>query len=166
MASMNIRLMTYFTIVSIIGTLGNGVILWAYGNRWNSSKSTSVIFILILACVDLWTCLIVVPTIAIMEYRDFDAPTIICRFYSFSKNLIIISSFIMSFIALDRLLNIALPHYKLLNPRRVKVSDQHTFVHTFSGRIQCQISLSWFSKLFAKISALKFVIHCDFPMPV
>ena len=123
MPSVNIRLMTYFTIVSIIGTLGNGVILLAYGNRWNSSKSTSVIFILILACVDLWTCLIVVPTIAIMEYRDFDAPTIICRFYSFSKNLIIISSFIMSFIALDRFLNIALPHYRLLNPRRVKVSD-------------------------------------------
>jgi tellurite resistance protein TehA-like permease len=124
MTSMNIRLMTYFTFVSIIGTLGNGVILLAYGNRWNSSKSTSVIFILILACVDLWTCLIVVPTIAIMEYRDFDAPTLICRFYSFSKNLIIISSFIMSFIALDRFLNIALPHYRLLNPRRVKVSNK------------------------------------------
>jgi hypothetical protein len=118
----NISLMIYLIIVAIIGTLGNGVILLAYGNRWNSSKSTSVIFILILACVDLWTCLIVVPTIAIMEYREFDVPTPICRFYSFSKNLIIISSFIMSFIALDRFLNIALPHYRLLNPRRVKVS--------------------------------------------
>ncbi|CAF3401389.1 unnamed protein product [Rotaria socialis] len=117
----NISLITYFTLVSVIGTLGNGVILLAYGNRWNSSKSTSVIFILILACVDLWTCLIVVPAIAIMEYRDFDVPTAICRFYSFSKNLIIISSFIMSFIALDRFLNIAVPHYRLLNPRRVKV---------------------------------------------
>ncbi|CAF2065458.1 unnamed protein product, partial [Rotaria magnacalcarata] len=116
----NISLITYFTLVSVIGTLGNGVILLAYGNRWNSSKSTSVIFILILACVDLWTCLIVVPAIAIMEYRDFDVPTAICRFYSFSKNLIIISSFIMSFIALDRFLNIAVPHYRLLNPRRVK----------------------------------------------
>ncbi|CAF2150232.1 unnamed protein product [Rotaria magnacalcarata] len=118
----NISLITYFTLVSVIGTLGNGVILLAYGNRWNSSKSTSVIFILILACVDLWTCLIVVPAIAIMEYRDFDVPTAICRFYSFSKNLIIISSFIMSFIALDRFLNIAVPHYRLLNPRRVKLS--------------------------------------------
>jgi hypothetical protein len=115
--------MTYLIFVAIIGTLGNGVILLAYGNRWNSSKSTSVIFILILACVDLWTCLIVVPTIAIMEYREFDVPTTICRFYSFSKNLIIISSFIMSFIALDRFLNIALPHHRLLNPRRVKVSN-------------------------------------------
>ncbi len=119
----NISLMTYLIFVSIIGTLGNGVILLAYGNRWNSSKSTSVIFILILACVDLWTCLIVVPTIAIMEYREFDVPTPICRFYSFSKNLIIISSFIMSFIAFDRFLNIALPHHRLLNPRRVKVSN-------------------------------------------
>ncbi|CAF1176053.1 unnamed protein product [Rotaria sordida] len=115
-----ISLTIYFTLVSIIGTLGNGVILLAYGNRWNSSRSTSVIFILILACVDLWTCLIVVPTIAIMEYRDFDVPTPICRFYSFSKNLIIISSFIMSFIALDRFLTIAIPHHRLLNPRRVK----------------------------------------------
>jgi hypothetical protein len=119
---MNISLMIYFALVSLIGTFGNGIILLAYGNRWNSSKSTSVIFILILACVDLWTCLIVVPTIAIMEHRDFDVPTPICRFYSFSKNLIIISSFIMSFIALDRFLNIALPHFRLLNPRRVKVS--------------------------------------------
>jgi hypothetical protein len=114
--------MTYLTLVSVIGTLGNGVILLAYGNRWNSSKSTSVIFILILACVDLWTCLIVVPTIAIMEYREFEVPTLLCRFYSFSKILIIISSLIMSFIALDRFLNITLPHYRLLNPRRVKVS--------------------------------------------
>ena len=119
----NISLMTYLTLVAIIGTLGNGVILLAYGNRWNSSKSTSVIFILILACVDLWTCLVVVPAIVIMEYREFDVPTPICRFYSFSKNLIIISSFIMLFIAFDRFLNIALPHYRLLNPRRVKVSD-------------------------------------------
>lgn len=120
----NISLMTYLILVAIIGTLGNGVILLAYGNRWNSSKSTSVVFILVLSCVDLWTCLIVVPTIAIMEHRDFDVPTLICRFYSFSKNLIIISSFIMSFIAFDRFLNIALPHYRLLNPRRVKVSGQ------------------------------------------
>src|SRR5689334_14250140 len=119
-----ISLMIYFTLISIIGTLGNGVILLAYGNRWNSSKSTSIIFILILACVDLWTCLIVVPTIAIMEYRDFDVPTPLCRFYSFSKILIIISSLIMSFIALDRFLNIALPHHRLLNPRRVKVSNK------------------------------------------
>ncbi|CAF3533540.1 unnamed protein product [Adineta steineri] len=116
----NIGLMIYFALVAFIGTLGNGIILLAYGNRWNSSKSTSVIFILILACVDLWTCLVVVPTIAIMEYREFEVPTPLCRFYSFSKILIIISSLIMSFIALDRFLNIAVPHYRLLNPRRVK----------------------------------------------
>ncbi len=120
----NIGLLVYFTVVSLIGTLGNGIILLAYGNRWNSSRSTSVIFILILACVDLWTCLIVVPTIAIMEYRDFQVPTLLCRFYSFSKVLIITSSLIMSFIALDRFLNIAVPHYRLLNPRRVKVSEK------------------------------------------
>jgi 7 transmembrane receptor (rhodopsin family) len=118
----NLGLMAYFVLVASIGTLGNGIILLAYGNRWNSSKSTSVIFILILACVDLWTCLIVVPTIAVMEYRDYEVTTLFCRFYSFSKILIIISSLIMSFIALDRFLNIALPHYRLLNPRRVKVS--------------------------------------------
>ncbi|CAF2991050.1 unnamed protein product [Rotaria sp. Silwood2] len=116
----NISLMIYFALVSLIGTLGNGVILFAYGNRWNSSKSTSVIFILILACVDLWTCLIVVPNIAIMEYREFEVPTPLCRFYSFSKILIIISSLIMSFIALDRFLNIVAPHHRLLNPCRVK----------------------------------------------
>ena len=127
----NISLLAYLTVVALIGTLGNGVILLAYGNRWNSAKSTSVIFILILACVDLWTCLIVVPTIAIMEYREFVVPTPICRFYSFSKNLIIISSFIMSFIALDRFLNIALPHYRLLNPRRVKVSKFTLYLHLY-----------------------------------
>jgi hypothetical protein len=120
----NISLLIYFTLVSVIGTFGNGIILLAYGNRWNSSKSTSVIFILILACVDLWTCLIVVPTIAIMEYRDFEVPTLLCRFYSFSKILIIISSLIMSFIAFDRFLNIAVPHYRLVNPPRVKVSQK------------------------------------------
>ena len=120
----NICLMIYFALVSLIGTLGNGIILLAYGNRWNSSKSTSVIFILILACVDLWTCLIVIPTIAIMEYREFEVPTLLCRFYSFSKILIITSSLIMSFIALDRFLNIAIPHRRLLNPRRVKVSNE------------------------------------------
>ncbi|CAF1630621.1 unnamed protein product [Rotaria magnacalcarata] len=116
----NLGLMIYFALVSLIGTLGNGIILLAYGNRWNSSKSTSVIFILILACVDLWTCLIVVPTIAVMEHNMFEVSTPLCRFYSFSKILIIISSFIMSFIALDRFLNIAAPHYQLLNPFRVK----------------------------------------------
>ena len=120
----NIGLMIYFAFVSFVGTLGNGIILLAYGNRWNSSKSTSIIFILILACVDLWTCLIVVPSIAIMEYHDFEVSTTLCRFYSFSKTLIITSSLIMSFIALDRFLNIAAPHHRLLNPCRVKVSDK------------------------------------------
>lgn len=120
----NIVLMIYFALVSLIGTIGNGMILLAYGNRWNSSRSTSVVFILLLACFDLWTCLIVVPTFALMEYREFDVPTLICRFYSFSKSLIISSSLIMSFIALDRFLNIAVPHHRLLNPRRVKVSSQ------------------------------------------
>ena len=117
----NIGLMIYFILVSLFGTFGNGIILFAYGNRWNSSKSTSVVFIVILACFDLWTCLIVAPTFAIMEYREFEVPTLLCRFYSFSKNLIISSSLIMSFIAFDRFLNIAVPHYRLLNPRRVKV---------------------------------------------
>lgn len=117
----NIPLMTYFVLVSLIGTIGNGIILLAYGNRLNSSKSTSIVFIVILACVDLWTCLIVVPSIAYMEYRDFVVPNVMCRFYLFSKSLITISSLIMSFIALDRFLNIAVPHYRLLNPRRVKV---------------------------------------------
>jgi hypothetical protein len=119
----NIGLMIYFTLVSLLGTLGNGIILLAYGNRWNSAKSTSVVFILILACFDLWTCLIVAPTFGIMEYREFEVPTLICRFYSFSKSLIISSSLIMSFIAFDRFLNIAVPHYRLLNPNRVKVSN-------------------------------------------
>jgi hypothetical protein len=132
----NIGLMIYFSLVSLIGTLGNGIILLAYGNRWNSSKSTSVIFILILACVDLWECLIVVPTIAIMEYREFEVPTPLCRFYSFSKILIIISSLIMSFIALDRFLNIAVPHHRLLNPRRVKVRNKVIYtLHSFEGKI-------------------------------
>lgn len=117
----NLPLMTYFVLVSLIGTIGNGIILLAYGNRLNSSKSTSIVFIVILACVDLWTCLIVVPSIAYMEYRDFVVPNVMCRFYLFSKSLITISSLIMSFIALDRFLNIAVPHYRLLNPRRVKV---------------------------------------------
>ena len=117
-----VSLLSYLIVVAIVGTLGNGIILLSYGNHWNSSKSTSIVFIVVLACVDLWTCLVVVPAITFMEYRDFEVPTPICRFYSFSKNLIIISSFIMSFIAFDRFLNIALPHYRLLNPRRVKVS--------------------------------------------
>ncbi|CAF3426710.1 unnamed protein product [Rotaria sp. Silwood1] len=124
----NIGLMIYFALVSLIGTLGNGIILLAYGNRWNSSKSTSVIFILILACVDLWTCLIVVPTIGIMEYREFEVPTPLCRFYSFSKILIIISSLIMSFIALDRFLNIVAPHHRVLNPCRVKLINIYNII--------------------------------------
>ena len=145
--------MTYFTFVSIIGTIGNSVILLAYGNRWNSSKSTSVIFILILACVDLWSCLIVIPTIAIIEYRDFDAPTIICRFYSFSKNLIIISSLIISFIALDRFFYIALPHYRLLTPRRVKVCCWTTFLFASIN--------NFFSNQLLKIWELKRIIFCE-----
>ena len=131
----NIVLMIYLALVSLIGTLGNGIILLAYGNRWSSSRSTSVVFILILACVDLWTCLIVVPTIAFAEYKEFDVPTLFCRFYTFSKILINISSLIMSFIAVDRFLNIALPHDRLINPFRVKVRHQ-TNVERSHARVQ------------------------------
>lgn len=138
-SAMSIGLIIYFAVVALVGTLGNGIILLAYGNRWNSSKSTSVVFILVLACVDMWTCLVVVPTIAIMEYRDFEVPTLICRFYSFSKMLINISSLIMSFIALDRFLNIAVPHYRLLNPRRVKVSGERRGTRAISADLRTQV---------------------------
>ncbi|CAF0807439.1 unnamed protein product [Didymodactylos carnosus] len=115
----NVGLLIYFALVSVLGTIGNGIILFAYFNRCGSSTSTT--FIVILACVDLWTCSVVIPCIGFMEYNEFDVNTPLCRFYSFSKIIIIVSSFIMSAIAFDRFFSIALPHLRIMTPRLVKI---------------------------------------------
>ncbi|CAF1545116.1 unnamed protein product [Didymodactylos carnosus] len=93
--------MIYFVIVSLVGTIGNTIILYAYVPLFPGSTST--IFVIFLACVDLWTCLVVTPCIAIMEYNEFDISTFLCRFHIFSKIVIIISSLIMAAIAFDRI---------------------------------------------------------------
>ncbi|CAF0943942.1 unnamed protein product, partial [Didymodactylos carnosus] len=100
----------------ISGTIGNCTILFSYVNL--SVSSTSTIFIIFLAGVDLWTCAIVTPCIAIMEYNDFDTNTLLCRFYIFSKIIIIISSLIITAIAFDRLFIII--NYTRWTPRLVK----------------------------------------------
>ncbi|CAF1549651.1 unnamed protein product [Didymodactylos carnosus] len=115
----SIGLMIYFALVGVLGTIGNSIILFAYFNQCGASTSTT--FIVILACVDLWTCSVVIPCIGIMEYNDFGVNTLLCRFYSFSKIIIIVSSFIMSAIAFDRFFSIALPHLRIMTPRFVKV---------------------------------------------
>ncbi|CAF1575674.1 unnamed protein product, partial [Didymodactylos carnosus] len=72
-------------------------------------------------CVDLWICAVVIPCIAIMEYNEFNVNTSLCRFYSFSKIIIIISSFIMSAIAFDRFFIIAFPHHRVMTPHLIKI---------------------------------------------
>ena len=101
--SLEIRIVvTMLTVFSVVGGIGNSLVLWVVTSIPKGKQHT--FFIRILACIDLLTCIITIPATITMEMINFRVPfTSICRIYHFLMNSTIpLSAFLMMSIAIER----------------------------------------------------------------
>ncbi|KAK7490920.1 hypothetical protein BaRGS_00017792 [Batillaria attramentaria] len=106
---------------SVLGTLGNALVLYVYVRKKN--KIASTIFIICLAATDFVTSCVIMPFTMVMESVDYaiehDA---LCKIYFFLITCNVpFSAFIMVAIAIDRYLCICRPHCHVLDSRRSQI---------------------------------------------
>ena len=110
----------YTSLLMLIGTPGNGIVLYVYFFRWR--KSTSRIFILFLTGLDFLNCVTTLPIeIFIMRYSlMLDKPWLckISRFATYTMNSA--SAAILVAIAVDRFKRICKPHGNQLTAKKSK----------------------------------------------
>ncbi|CAH1774930.1 unnamed protein product [Owenia fusiformis] len=114
--------MVILCIFTIVGTAGNGLVIYVYSRK--KDKLTSTLFILVLAVTDFMTCLIIVPYTIVMEYMGFiiGDHDLACKVYQFLITCNVpFSAFIMAAIAVDRYLCICHPFLHAMNPFRAKL---------------------------------------------
>jgi len=113
-----IGILTFF---SVIGTVGNFMVLYVYVRKRN--KLASTVFIITLACTDFLTCVLIIPYTVVLEYMQYYIKyDFLCKSYMFLiTSNVPFSAFIMMAIAVDRYLCICHPFSHLLNTRRAKL---------------------------------------------
>ncbi|XP_060073146.1 orexin receptor type 2-like [Ylistrum balloti] len=116
----SIAIICMLAVFSVIGTVGNVLVIYVYAQR--KDHLTSSVFILALAGTDFITCLIVIPytIVAIFEtyVLRFDA---VCKFYNFLiTSNVPLSAFIMVAIAVDRYICICHPFVHIMTVPRAK----------------------------------------------
>ncbi|XP_076457079.1 uncharacterized protein LOC143291210 [Babylonia areolata] len=125
----------YTSLLMVMGFLGNSVVCYVYGFRWQSTVTK--IFIFSLAALDLTNSLICMPTEIAMLVRivTFDAPTWckITRFLTYTLNGS--SSLILVAIAFDRWYKVCRPLKCFFTRRRAKF--------TCLGALVLAASISW-----------------------
>lgn len=113
-------IMSMLAVFSVVGTVGNVLVICVYSQR--KDHLTSSVFILALAGTDFITCLIVIPYTIVSIYEEyvlrFDA---VCKFYTFLiTSNVPLSAFIMVAIAVDRYVCICHPFVHILTVPRAK----------------------------------------------
>lgn len=108
-------------IFSVVGTLGNGLVLYVFSRT--TGKLTSTIFILALAGTDFVTCLVIIPYTVIAIYLEYLLVyDILCKVYQFLITCPVpLSAFIMVAIAVDRYLCICHPFAHIMTVKRAKI---------------------------------------------
>ena len=110
----------YTALLMVIGTPGNGVVLYVYFFKWR--KSTSRMFILFLTGLDFLNCITTLPMeIFIMRYSlMLDLPWLckLSRFGTYTMNSA--SAAILVAIAIDRFKRICRPHGEQFSSRKSK----------------------------------------------
>ena len=106
---------------SVIGVVGNGLVL--YGFTRARSKYTSTIFILTLAGTDFTTCLITVPATIAIELETFKMDSdVLCKLFHFlTTSTISFSALTMVLIAIDRYFCICRPFMKVMTTYRAGI---------------------------------------------
>ncbi|ESP03372.1 hypothetical protein LOTGIDRAFT_237684 [Lottia gigantea] len=112
----------YVAVMMVIGLIGNILVVYVYGFRWQ--RTPIKCFITTLAVFDLINCTITMPTeIAILvNFFSFDAH-IFCKISRFSTFWMNNSSVVLLFaIAIDRFIKICMPNKKSFDYHKAKVT--------------------------------------------
>lgn len=117
----NIGVMCMLSVFSVMGTFGNGLVIYVYSKK--RDKLTSNVFIMGLALTDFTTSLLIMPYTVVFTFLEekvlFDIP---CKiFYFLVTSNVPLSAFIMVAIAVDRYLCICHPFLHLLTVPRAKI---------------------------------------------
>lgn len=131
-----IALTTMLSLLSVIGSVGNTLVILVFKSK--QEKLVSTFYILVLSVVDLSTCLFIIPFTIYMENARFRLSSdIVCKFYQFLiTSNIPFSALIMVAIAFDRYFAICHPlsqmgrHASLVS----KVSKWLKFIKLLSSR--------------------------------
>ncbi|XP_048729671.1 orexin receptor type 2-like [Ostrea edulis] len=109
------------SIFSVVGTIGNSLVLYIYLRK--KDKSTSSIFILALAGADFFTCLVIVPYNIVTLYLDYKHGfDVMCRIYMFLiTGGVPYATLIMVAIAFDRYFCICHPFLHVITIFRAKL---------------------------------------------
>ena len=84
----NISLIAFLTTVSVIGTVGNLIVVFVYSKK--KDKQTSSFFILVLSCSDLIVCSIFVPMTIYIESIVYSTQNIyFCKIYFFLTTTVV-----------------------------------------------------------------------------
>ncbi|ESO02137.1 hypothetical protein HELRODRAFT_161373 [Helobdella robusta] len=100
---------------------GNALVLYVFSCR--SDRLVSSLFIVVLAVVDLTTCLLVIPVTAYLEYVSLNISNdFLCKFYYFFLcTTILYSTFVMVAIAVDRYFCLCHPWRQAVTKLRAKI---------------------------------------------
>nr|KAG5692051.1 hypothetical protein BaRGS_021483 [Batillaria attramentaria] len=116
-----IALLTILSLFTVVGSVGNGLVLFVFSRV--REKTTAQLFILALALIDLFTCMVIIPFTMFVEYTRYDIKyDFLCKLYQFLiTSKVPLSAFIMVAIAFDRYFCICHPLRKIITPWRTKV---------------------------------------------
>ncbi|XP_045163895.2 uncharacterized protein LOC123528232 [Mercenaria mercenaria] len=108
-------------IFSVVGTVGNGLVLYVFTRT--TVKMASTIFILALAGTDFVTCLVIIPyTVTAIQLEYYLTYDVLCKTYQFLITCTVpLSAFIMVAIAVDRYICICHPFAHIMTVKRAKI---------------------------------------------
>ena len=108
-------------LFSVVGTLGNSLVLYVFTRT--AQKLTSTVFIIALACTDFVTCLVIIPYTVVSIYTEYRFPyDAVCKVYQFLITCPVpLSMFIMVAIAVDRYICICHPFAHVMTVPRAKI---------------------------------------------
>lgn len=93
----------------IVGAIGNGIVLLVYSCR--KQKTTAIIFAMFLACIDIFSCLVIHPYVIYKLFNNYDQTwSIACKIFEFFVHFnLSLSGLALLLIAIDRFLAICRP---------------------------------------------------------
>ncbi|KAK6174794.1 hypothetical protein SNE40_013373 [Patella caerulea] len=117
----SLAIVCILAILSVFGSIGNGLVLYVFSRKMDNVTST--VFILALAGTDLITCLVIMPFTAVAIILENELKyDFFCKLYHFLITCNVpLSAFIMVAIAVDRYFCICKPFLHAMNLRRAKI---------------------------------------------
>ncbi|CAL1535381.1 unnamed protein product, partial [Lymnaea stagnalis] len=117
-----IILMFMLSVFSVVGSIGNGMVIFVFQRI--RDKTTAQVFIITMAVIDLFTCMVIIPFTMVVEYIEFNLKyDFFCKLYHFLiTSKVPMSAFIMVAIAFDRYFCICHPLKRIVTLRRVKLT--------------------------------------------